>query len=180
MRNRLGLILALACVLVLSGPGQSRAQVVDKAKEETKAIKAMVEESVGWYRVFSDPSVPEAMPPHRVLRWRNPTRGTQESEGVFVLWVNHGRPEASASIYPWEGKLVHDFASLFAQGLQAWWPAREAVWDLVAGEPRRHIQRGPGRTRTRRDSGRPAHANEGSCRSLPGHDDRLEARQIGS
>jgi len=31
---------------------------------------------------------------------------------VFVLWVNKGRPEASASIYPWEGNLVHDFASL--------------------------------------------------------------------
>ena len=31
---------------------------------------------------------------------------------MFVLWVNKGRPEASASIYPWEGNLTHDFASL--------------------------------------------------------------------
>ena len=79
---------------------------------ESQAIKAMVEESVDWYRVFSDKSTPDAMTPLRVLRWRNVTRGTQESEGVFVLWVNNGRPQAFASIYPWEGLLNHDFVSL--------------------------------------------------------------------
>jgi hypothetical protein len=46
------------------------------------------------------------------LSWRNVTRGIQNSEGVFVLWVHKGRPEALASIYPWEGNLTHDFASL--------------------------------------------------------------------
>ena len=112
MRNRPGWILTLACVLIFSGPARSCAQVVDKDKEEAKAIKAMVEESIGWYQVFIDASATEAMKPHPVLRWRNVTRGTQESDGVFVLWVNKGRPEASASIYPWEGNLVHDFVSL--------------------------------------------------------------------
>jgi hypothetical protein len=112
MRNRPGWILTLACVLIFSGPAQLRAQVVDNGKEEPKAIKAMVEESIAWYQVFTDTRAPEAMTPHGVLRWRNVTRGTQESEGVFVLWVNKGRPEASASIYPWEGNLVHDFTSL--------------------------------------------------------------------
>jgi hypothetical protein len=112
MRNRPCWILILACVLIFSGPARLRAQVVDKSEEETKAIKALVEESVGWYQVFIDTSALEAMAPHRVLRWRNVTRGTQESEGVFVLWINKGRPEALASIYPWEGNLVHDFASL--------------------------------------------------------------------
>jgi hypothetical protein len=112
MRNRPGWILTLAYVLVFAGPALLRAQVVDKGAQEAQAIKAMVEESVDWYRVFSDKSAPDAMTPLRVLRWRNVTRGTQESEGVFVLWVNKGRPEASASIYPWEGNLNHDFASL--------------------------------------------------------------------
>jgi hypothetical protein len=112
MRNRPGWILTLACVLFFAGPPRLRAQVVDKGAQEAQAVKAMVEESVEWYRVFSDKSAPDAMTPLRVLRWRNVTRGTQESEGVFVLWVNNGRPEALASIYPWEGNLVHDFASL--------------------------------------------------------------------
>jgi hypothetical protein len=110
MKNQTGWILTLTCVLILSGSARLCAQVVDKDKEETKAIKAMVEESVGWYQMFVDAGAPEPMTPHRVLRWRNATRGTQESAGVFVLWVNKGRPEASASIYPWEGDLVHDFA----------------------------------------------------------------------
>lgn len=112
MRNQPASILTLACVLILSGPARLRAQVVYTAKEDNKAIKAMVEESIGWYQVFVDTRAREPMTPHPVLRWRNATRGTQESEGVFVLWVNKGRPEASASIYPWEGNLVHDFASL--------------------------------------------------------------------
>jgi hypothetical protein len=48
MRSRTGWILTLACVLIFSVVAQSRAQVVDKGAEESKAIKAMVEESVDW------------------------------------------------------------------------------------------------------------------------------------
>ena len=44
---------------------------------------------------------------------------------MFVLWVNKGRPEASASIYPWEGNLVHDFASFRAA--RNWWRATAAA-----------------------------------------------------
>ena len=43
MRNQPGWILALACVLIVSGSARLRAQDVDKGKEESKAIKAMVE-----------------------------------------------------------------------------------------------------------------------------------------
>jgi hypothetical protein len=112
MSHRAGWILTLACVLFCAVPARSRAQVVDKDKDETKAIKATVEEAIGWYRVFVDASAREEMTPHPVLRWRNVTRGTQESEGVLVLWVNDGRPEALASIFPWEGDLTHEFVSL--------------------------------------------------------------------
>ena len=95
MRNRTGWIFSLAGVMIFSGHARLRAQVVDKPQEDSKAIKAMVEDSVNWYQVFSDASAPEAMAPLRVLRWQNGTRGTQESDGVFVLWVHQGRPEAS-------------------------------------------------------------------------------------
>ena len=134
MRNRTGWIFSLAGVVILSGHVRLRAQVVDKPHEDTKAIKAMVEDSLGWYRVFVDASAAEAMTPQPVMRWRNVTRGTQESEGVFVLWVNKGRPEACASIYPWEGNLTHDFASLSRretggrdQGRVIWSPASAGV-----------------------------------------------------
>jgi hypothetical protein len=112
MRKQRAWIITVACVLILFHTALLRAQTPDKNKDDSKAIKAMVEDSVGWYQLFSDAGAREPMTPHRALRWRNATRGTQESEGVFVLWVDNGRPEASASIYPWEGNLVHDFASL--------------------------------------------------------------------
>jgi len=112
MRNRTGWIFSLAGVMIFSGHARLRAQVVEKPQEDSKAIKAMVEDSVSWYQVFSDASAPEAMAPQRVLRWQNGTRGTQESDGVFVLWVHQGRPEASASIFPYEGSIHHEFVSL--------------------------------------------------------------------
>jgi hypothetical protein len=111
-RARLAAISAFTCALNLWVFAPLRAQVVDKAQPDTKAIKSEVEEAIGWYQVFIDASAHDAMTPHPVLRWRNVTRGTQESEGIFVLWANKGRAEALASIYPWEGNLVHDFASL--------------------------------------------------------------------
>ena len=114
MRTQTGLNPILACMLIclfFSG-ARVRAQAAQAAKDDTKAIKSMVEDSIGWYQVFADASAPEAMTPHPVLRWRNATRGTQETEGVFVLWVNKGRPEASASIFPFEGVLHHEFVSL--------------------------------------------------------------------
>jgi len=116
MKMRLGWVLSTACVVIFSGNAQLRAQRANESKDEPNALKAMVEDAVGRYRVFGDANASEAMAPERVLRWRNATRGTQHSEGVFVLWVNKGRPEASASIYPWEGNLTHDFASLSRDG----------------------------------------------------------------
>jgi hypothetical protein len=128
MRKRHGWILALACALIIPGPAPPRAQVADTGNDETKAMKAMVEESIDWYRVFIDPSAPEAMTPHRVLRWRNATRGTQVAEGVFVLWVNKGRPEASASVYPWEGDLYHAFVSLSRDAKLVAREAGRVIW----------------------------------------------------
>ena len=112
MRNRTGWIFSLAGVVIFSGHARLRAQVVDKPQEDSKAIKAMVDDSVSWYQVFSDASAPEAMAPQRVLRRQNGTRGTQESDGVFVLWVHQGRPEASASIFPYEGSINYELVSL--------------------------------------------------------------------
>jgi hypothetical protein len=99
-------------VLLSSGPEQSRAQDVDKDKAAPKTLKAQVEESMGWYQVFVDASATEPMKPQAVLRWGNFTRGKQEADGVFVLWTNKGRPEASVGIYPWYGYITHELVSL--------------------------------------------------------------------
>ena len=66
-RNRPGWKLTLTCRAGFLGRSAAAPQVVGKAQEESKAIKAMVEETVGWYQVFSDASAPEAMAPQARL-----------------------------------------------------------------------------------------------------------------
>jgi hypothetical protein len=112
MRNRTGSALIAACVMTLTASTQARAQITETKREDADAIKAMVKDSIGWYQMFTDKRASKAMTPQAVLHWRNPTRGTQEADGTLVLWLNNGRPEASASIYPFEGELVHEFVSL--------------------------------------------------------------------
>jgi hypothetical protein len=87
-------------------------QVQERSLDEIKAIEAEVEESIGWYQMFADASAREPMPAHRVLRWLNATRKLQPADGIFVLWVDKGRPEASASVYPWNGFIGHNIVSL--------------------------------------------------------------------
>ena len=177
MRDRPGWILTLACVLIFAGPARSSAQVVDKGVQESQAIKAMVEESVDWYRVFSDKSTPDAMTPLRVLRWRNVTRGTQESEGVFVLWVNKGRPEAFGKHLP-VGRPISPRLRV-AVARRETGGARGRPRDLVARDPRSRSSRKSQRPRAGGYPGCAAQADEVPCRPLQSHDDRLEGRQIG-
>jgi hypothetical protein len=103
-----------AGVLWLASGSSVRGQAADhdKSKDESKAVMALVEQSVDRYRIFTDVNAREATPAQRVLRWRNVTRGTQVSEGVLVIWAHHGRPEASLGVYPYDGNLVFDFVSL--------------------------------------------------------------------
>ena len=177
MRNRPGWILTLACVLLSSGPARSRAQDVGKDKAAPNTLKAQVEESIGWYQVFVDASATEPMKPQAVLRWGNFTRGKQEADGVFVLWTNKGRPEASVGIYPWYGYITHELVSAVA-GCETG-GARGGPRRLVAEGPRCRVQGSSRRPRARRDFGWPAPADEGPRRPLRSHDDRLEGRPIG-
>ena len=112
MRNRPGWILTLACVPLSSGPARLCAQDVDKDKAAPKTLKPQVEESIGWYQVFVDASATEPMKPQAVLRRATSRAGSRNADGVFVLWTNKGRPEASVGIYPWYGYITHELVSL--------------------------------------------------------------------
>ena len=91
MRNRTGWIFSLAGVVIFCGHARPRAQVVDKPQEDSKAVKAMVEDSVGWYQVFSDASAPEATAP---LRFALAERHTRDARiGRCVRFV--GPPGAA-------------------------------------------------------------------------------------
>ena len=65
---------------------------------------------MSWYDVLPEEGA-AALTPVPVLRWRNVVRG-QVGEAMMVVWAHNGRPIAMDSIYPWEGKMSHEFDSL--------------------------------------------------------------------
>jgi hypothetical protein len=78
--------------------------------EEPKKLNEAIEKSVNWYDITPGEGA-EPLTPIPVLRWRNVVRG-QEGEAMMVVWAHNGRPVAVASIYPWDGKMNHEFDSL--------------------------------------------------------------------
>ncbi len=108
----IGLLLwYLASSLMLPGGCGMEPPGKQAPSEEPKKLNDQIEKSVNWYDVFpaADSMVP--LTPQPVLRWRNVIRG-QEGEAMMVIWPHNGRPVAMASIYPWEGKMSHEFDSL--------------------------------------------------------------------
>ena len=81
------------------------------APEEPKKLNEVIEKSVNWYDVFPAEDSTTPLAPQPVLRWRNVIRG-QQGEAMMVVWPHKGRPVAMASIYPWRGKMSHEFDSL--------------------------------------------------------------------
>lgn len=78
--------------------------------EEPKKLNEVIEKSIHWYDVLPEEGA-ATLTPVPVLRWRNVVRG-QEGEAMMVVWPHKGRPVAMASIYPWQGKMCHEFDSL--------------------------------------------------------------------
>lgn len=107
-----GVLLGCLAVSLVAGDAQP---AKDDPPEEPKRLNELIEKSVLWYDVlpFRDAETP--LPPVPVLRWRNVVRG-QEGEAMMVVWPHKGRPVAVASIYPWNGKMNHEFDSLARDG----------------------------------------------------------------
>lgn len=101
--------------------------------EESDPLVARIEKAVSQYEVrwMADE---KPMTPRTASRWRNVERG-QEAVALMVFWTRGGRPAAQASIYPWQGILIHEFTSLasadavgaFADGTQIWLPRKDGV-----------------------------------------------------
>ena len=105
--------LLLGCLVAISAERVSNGAqppAKDDFPEEPKKLTEAVEKSVNWYDVLPEEGA-VALTPVPVIRWRNVVRG-QEGEAMMVVWPHNGRPIAIASIYPWEGKMCHEFDSL--------------------------------------------------------------------
>ncbi len=107
-----GLLLCyLASSLMLSGKCGAEPPEKQDPSEEPKRLNELIESAVTWYDVFPAADSTTSLAPQPVLRWRNVARG-QEGEAIMVTWSHNGRPVAVASIYPWEGQMLHEFDSL--------------------------------------------------------------------
>lgn len=79
--------------------------------DEPKKLNDLIEGSVHWYDVYPAADAKDRLTPTPVHRWRNVVRG-QDGEAMMVIWAHKGRPVAVAGIYPWQGKMSHEFDSL--------------------------------------------------------------------
>jgi hypothetical protein len=108
MKSRLGLI-ALATTSLVFGPAWLTRS--DEPDEQQARIKELLEQALNWYDVLPDAQAKDRLSPQIVLRWQNPVR-VQTGAGLMAIWTQHGRPEAMASIFVWDGDICHEFGSL--------------------------------------------------------------------
>jgi hypothetical protein len=107
------LIAGLMCCAVLALAVRATGEqppAKNDPNEEPKQLNELIEKSVNWYDVFPDDKATTALTPVPVCRWRNVVR-EQVGEAMMVVWSHNGRPAAIASIYPWNGKMCHEFDS---------------------------------------------------------------------
>jgi hypothetical protein len=112
-RSVVGVLLlgCLAWALILRGTGGAEPPGKDDPPEEPKRLNEVIEKSVSWYDLLPEADATTPLRPQPVIRWRNVARG-QEGEAMMVVWAHNGRPIAMASLFPWEGKMCHEFDSL--------------------------------------------------------------------
>jgi hypothetical protein len=111
-RTQVGVLLwCLAWALMVLGTSGAEPPGKEDPPEEPKKLNELIEKSVNWYDVLPEGDAATALTPVPVIRWRNVVRG-QEGEAMMVVWPHNGRPVAMASIYPWNGKMCHEFDSL--------------------------------------------------------------------
>jgi hypothetical protein len=106
---------ALAGLAVCIRPAQAEEDrpVVVPADNDDKppsTLRELIDQSLEWYEVFATVDAEEPAKAIVALRWANNTRGSED--GTTVIYAAGGRPLAAACIYPWAGRLEHDFESL--------------------------------------------------------------------
>lgn len=128
------LALVFAALATGSGPAaaeEDRAAAVPDDKPPG-TLRELIDQSLEWYELFATEDSDKAAKAHVALRWANNTRGSED--GTTVLYIADGRPLAAVCIYPWAGRLEHDFESLSRgkivarkDGVVVWQPQEPGV-----------------------------------------------------
>jgi hypothetical protein len=108
------------------------AQDKEPGDAQPQTLRELIDQSLEWYEVFAAADSEQPAKAQVALRWANNARGSED--GTTVLFVSRGRPLAAACIYPWDGRLEHDFESLSRDkivarkdGVVVWQPQQAGV-----------------------------------------------------
>ncbi len=108
LRSLLAFVVLLAAPLVAvaqdTGAGQA------PPSKEPASLREMIDGAVKQVELFVGADSQDPAKPLVALRWANNARGSED--GMTILYVHAGRPLATACLYPWDKKLIHDFESL--------------------------------------------------------------------
>lgn len=85
-------------------------QPFEAAQDSPETLSDLIDATLPEFALFSGAELDEPLEIGAKLRWDNNSRGSES--GLTAVYVRHGRPEAVVCVYPWSGRLVHDFGSL--------------------------------------------------------------------
>ncbi len=110
--RQLCLLLLISSLIpaVLFGEDEPKADLDSTKPKTVSPIRKLLDESLTWDELFVSEQSATPMTARVVMRWGNPTRGSED--GMTVLFLADGRPEAVCCAYPWEKRLIHEFDSL--------------------------------------------------------------------
>jgi hypothetical protein len=117
----------LSCAAVASA---QESAAPDGVAAEPRNLREYIDASVNWYEVFPNSEAAEPAEAKVALRWANNARGSED--GITILYVAGGRPLAAACVYPWNGRLEHDFESL-SRGPIVAKKGEAVVWQPTTG-----------------------------------------------
>lgn len=114
-----------------SGEAAKPAAATSEAKT-VSPLRKLMDESISWTELFADERSATPMTSRVVMRWANNTRGSED--GMTVLLLSAGRPEAVFCAYPWMNNLLHEYDSLSRgtllakrDGVVVWSPEKPGV-----------------------------------------------------
>jgi hypothetical protein len=129
------LLLSVALTLIVAAEGfaqETATTAIDAAKKDVSPIRKLLDESLSWTELFANERSATPMATRVAMRWANNTRGSED--GMTVLYLSDGRPEAVCCVYPWEKQLCLEFDSLSRgtliakrDGAVVWQPEKPGV-----------------------------------------------------
>lgn len=158
-------VLPVAAPLLAAEPEAAPSTTVEERRRQR--LREELSASVDWNRFLLTEAPDAKVEPVRVHRWTNDERDPQ-GEGIAVLWIGRGRPVVAASIYPWNGRLIHEMESLSRETFSC---QRE---DALIWQPRTGIEyhRVP-------DAEAPAESPVARLRQMKGIADRFAITMLG-